>query len=118
MKNKLILSITLITLFGFSFLSSPVSANEIERTRVSANEIGNIQASVTPRAYIGWVVKYFHQYQTRATGNWAPSLHGYEYGNINVRNGYAENGYTHLGTTSRSTWFTLEHKFSQNYRFW
>lgn len=69
-------------------------------------------------SYIGWVVKYFHQYQTRATGNWAPSLHGYEYGNISVRNGYAENGYTHLGTTSRSTWFTLEHKFSQNYRFW
>lgn len=41
MKNKIILSITLITLFGFSFLSSPVSANEIERTRVSTNEIGN-----------------------------------------------------------------------------
>lgn len=108
MKKKLILSITLITLFGFSFLSSPVSTNEI----------GNTQASVKPRAYIDWVVKYFHQYQTRATENWAPSLHGYEYGNISVRNGYAENGYTHLGTTSRSTWFTLEHKFSQNYRFW
>ncbi|MFS7403871.1 hypothetical protein [Carnobacterium maltaromaticum] len=103
MKKKLILSITLITLFGFSFLSSPVSTNEI----------GNTQASVKPRAYIGWVVKYSTNIKQEA-----PSLHRYEYGNISVRNGYAENRYTHLGTTSRSTWFTLEHKFSQNYRFW
>ncbi|MFS7261518.1 hypothetical protein AB6887_02030 [Carnobacterium divergens] len=108
MNKKIIFVAALATFIGFNFFSIVVSANGIENT----------QSSIQSRAHIGSVVRYFHQYQTRATGNWAPNLHRYEYGSISVRNGYAPNGYTYLGTTSRSNWITLEHRFSQNYRVW
>lgn len=107
MKKKLIYRIVASSFIGGLLLSMPVNA------KIVSGQQSNYQ-----RANIGTVIRYFHQYQTRATGNWAPSRHGFVYGTINVRNGYAENGYSYLGTTNRSTWVTLEHKYAQNYRTW
>ena len=114
MEKKVVYGCVLTNLLGVSLVfNSPVEAEEVVQ-----NEIGSQSVNPRNRAYVGWVVRYFHQYQTRATGNWAPNLHGYVYGKINVRNGYSANGWTYLGTTNNSNWFTIEHKFRQNYRVW
>ncbi|MGX7417420.1 hypothetical protein ACWOFR_01315 [Carnobacterium gallinarum] len=106
MKKKIIFAITLLTFVGLFFLNSP------------ANAAKNSQVEIQPKAQFGTVVKYFHQYRTKATGNWAPNLHKYEYGEIRVPNGFEEAGYTNLGTTSSSTTYTWEYRFRQNYRIW
>ncbi|GEM_PF-2052024 len=122
MKKNSVYGILVSILLGFSLLStSQVKAEEVIQNDALIElqtEIGSHSVNPKARAYVASVVRYFHQYQTRLTGNWAPNLHGYIYGTINVRNGYAANGWTHLGTTSNSNWFTLEHKFAQNYRVW
>ncbi|NSV76943.1 hypothetical protein H8446_06620 [Enterococcus faecalis] len=122
MEKKVVYGCVLTNLLGVSLVfNSPVEAEEVIQNDALVelqNEIGSQSVNPRNRAYVGWVVRYFHQYQTRATGNWAPNLHGYVYGKINVRNGYSANGWTYLGTTNNSNWFTIEHKFRQNYRVW
>ncbi|MGC7075332.1 hypothetical protein ACPZKY_03280 [Enterococcus faecalis] len=122
MEKKVVYGCVLTNLLGVSLVfNSPVEAEEVVQNDALVelqNEIGSQSVNPRNRAYVGWVVRYFHQYQTRATGNWAPNLYGYVYGKINVRNGYSANGWTYLGTTNNSNWFTIEHKFRQNYRVW
>jgi len=101
---------SMILMLGIVFLTPAIT--------VHAEESADVNPGISTYAYTDWVVRYFHQYQTRLTGNWAPSTHGYIYGSINYRGGYVTNGWTYLGTTSNSNWVTIEHKFSQNYRVW
>jgi hypothetical protein len=122
MKKNFIYGLIVVVLLGSSLLlSSSANAEEVIQNEALSElqtEIGSHSVNPKTRSYVSTVLRYFHQYQTRLTGNWAPNLHGYIYGTINVRNGYAANGWTHLGTTSNSNWITLEHKFAQNYRVW
>ncbi|MCB5952197.1 hypothetical protein LI951_08990 [Enterococcus sp. BWT-B8] len=122
MKKNLIYGFIVTILLGSSLLFvSSVNAEEViqhDALIELQTEIGSQSINPKTRAYVTTVLRYFHQYQTRLTGNWAPNLHGYIYGTINVQNGYAASGWTHLGTTSNSNWLTLEHKFAQNYRVW